>query len=58
MLTCLFSTEMPVSEHERKDFNLLSLDFMSCKKIIIKTSDNSLPYAEKKTVQWKKYIKH
>jgi len=51
MLTCLFSTEMPVSEHERKDFNLLSLDFMSCKKIIIKTSDNSLPYAEKKTVQ-------
>lgn len=27
------------------------------KKIIINTNDNSLPYAEKKTVQWKEVYK-
>jgi len=36
MLTCLFSTEISVAEYERKDFNLLSLDFMSCKKKLLR----------------------
>jgi hypothetical protein len=58
MLTCLFSTEISVAEHERKDFHLLCLDFMSCKKIIIKINDNSLPYAEKELYSENKYIKH
>jgi hypothetical protein len=58
MLTCLSSTEISVAEHKRKDFHSLSLDFMSCKKFIIKISDNILPYAEKELYSEKKYIKH
>jgi len=51
MLTCLFSTEISVAEHERKDFNLLPLHFMSCKKKLLLRPVIIVYLVQKKTVQ-------